>query len=96
MDRTATITIRTDIEKKNSVKNLCSDFGLSISDAVNIFFDEFIQNKSLPFKNKKPKLNKAWEQIISEGKHYEDNPHLYKHYDDLDDFFKDLYDKTEV
>jgi DNA-damage-inducible protein J len=49
MAKTSTITIRTDDETKRAIEYLYSRFGLTVSDAVNIFFSKSLMEHGLPF-----------------------------------------------
>ncbi|MEL7563342.1 MAG: type II toxin-antitoxin system RelB/DinJ family antitoxin [Dehalobacterium sp.] len=40
MAKTAVINIRTEEETKKKIENLFSQFGITVSDAVNIFFHQ--------------------------------------------------------
>ncbi|MDR3288768.1 MAG: type II toxin-antitoxin system RelB/DinJ family antitoxin [Peptococcaceae bacterium] len=49
MAKTSTITIRTDDETKKAIEYLYGRFGLTVSDAVNIFFNKSLMEHGLPF-----------------------------------------------
>lgn len=49
MAKTSSITIRTDDETKKSIEYLYGRFGLTVSDAVNIFFNKSLMAHGLPF-----------------------------------------------
>ncbi|MDR1640223.1 MAG: type II toxin-antitoxin system RelB/DinJ family antitoxin [Clostridiales bacterium] len=49
MAKTSTITIRTDAETKAEIEYLYGRFGLTVSDAVNIFFSKSLMEHGLPF-----------------------------------------------
>ncbi|MDR2749952.1 MAG: type II toxin-antitoxin system RelB/DinJ family antitoxin [Clostridiales bacterium] len=54
MAKTSTITIRTDAETKAAIEYLYGRFGLTVSDAVNIFFSKSLMEHGLPFDMKLP------------------------------------------
>jgi DNA-damage-inducible protein J len=47
--KTSSITIRTDDETKKAIEYLYGRFGLTVSDAVNIFFNKSLMEHGLPF-----------------------------------------------
>jgi DNA-damage-inducible protein J len=49
MAKTSSITIRTDDETKKAIEYLYGRFGLTVSDAVNIFFNKSLMEHGLPF-----------------------------------------------
>ena len=57
MAKTSVINIRTDAETKKSIEKLYAAFGISISDAVNIFFKKSLMQNGLPFEMQLPRYN---------------------------------------
>ena len=57
MAKTSIINIRTEAETKQKIENLFSQFGITVSDAVNIFFNQALLQGGLPFKVQLPKPN---------------------------------------
>ena len=49
MARTANINIRTEPETKSGAEQLFASFGISVSDAINIFLHESLMVGGLPF-----------------------------------------------
>ncbi len=49
MAKTASITVRLDPNIKSMAEQIYSDFGITISDAINIFLHKSIQLGGLPF-----------------------------------------------
>ena len=49
MAKTAVINVRTDDETKQAIEKLYSAFGITISDAINIFFKKSLMENGLPF-----------------------------------------------
>lgn len=52
--KTAVITIRTEPELKAKVEELYAHFGITVTDAVNMFFHKSLMNGGLPFKPSDP------------------------------------------
>jgi len=57
MPKNAIINIRTEGEIKRQIENLFSQFGITISDAVNIFFHQALMQNGFPFTPKIPVPN---------------------------------------
>ena len=57
MAKTANINIRTEPDLKFKIENLYSQFGITVSDAVNIFFHQSIMQGGLPFQMQIPEFN---------------------------------------
>ena len=68
MAKTANITIRIEPETKKSAEELFSSFGITITDAVNIFLKKSIMEGGLPFEMKLPRYNKLTEDAINEAR----------------------------
>ena len=74
MAKTATLNVRIDPSTKADAERLFSSFGITISDAVNIFIHQSLMVGGLPFEMKQPRYNAATEaamreaRLIAEGK----------------------------
>lgn len=68
MAKTAIINIRIDPETKSSAEKLYASFGISLSDAVNIFLRQSMMVGGLPFEMKQPRYNAATEAAMQEAK----------------------------
>ena len=55
MAKDSVINIRTDLETKKAIESLYSQFGITISDAVNIFFRKSLMEGGLPFDMRQPR-----------------------------------------
>ncbi|MEG1747373.1 MAG: type II toxin-antitoxin system RelB/DinJ family antitoxin [Oscillospiraceae bacterium] len=62
MAKNSSITIRTTPETKSAIESLYAQFGITVSDAVNIFFNQSLAYNGLPFAMRLP--NKATLQAI--------------------------------
>lgn len=49
MAKKSDINIHTDSAAKQAIENLCSQFGITVSDAVNIFFTDLLWRMVYPF-----------------------------------------------
>ena len=68
MAKTANINIRIEPETKKSAEELFSSFGITLTDAVNIFLKKSIMEGGLPFEMRLPRYNKATEDAINEAR----------------------------
>ncbi|MDR0914032.1 MAG: type II toxin-antitoxin system RelB/DinJ family antitoxin [Oscillospiraceae bacterium] len=59
MAKNAVINIRTESETKKAIEHLFSQFGITISDAVNIFFNQALMQNGFPFTPQVPTPNAA-------------------------------------
>lgn len=62
------INIRTDAGTKQAIETLYAQFGITVSDAVNIFFRKSLMEGGLPFEMKQPRFNKETEEAIQESR----------------------------
>jgi len=95
MAKNAVINVRTDSETKSAIEELYSAFGISVSDAINIFFKKSLMENGLPFDMQLPRYNAETLSAIEEVMEMERNPHLYKSFQSVEDLFEDLNDDDE-
>ncbi len=67
MPKTANINLRIDPETKSRAEKLFSSFGITITDAINIFLHKSIMEGGLPFEVKQPRYNAETEAAIKEA-----------------------------
>ncbi|MCL2220328.1 MAG: type II toxin-antitoxin system RelB/DinJ family antitoxin [Chitinispirillia bacterium] len=51
---TTTINVRTDSELKANVQSILADLGLDISTAINVYLNQIVYKKAIPFEISKP------------------------------------------
>ena len=56
MAKTANINVRIDPETKASAEQLFSSFGITVTDAINIFLHKSLMEGGLPFEMKQPRF----------------------------------------
>jgi len=66
MAKTASLNIRIDPETKANAEELYRDFGITITDAVNMFLRQSLMVGGLPFELKQPRLNAETEAAMRE------------------------------
>lgn len=68
MAKTANINIRIEPETKAKAEELFSSFGITVTDAINIFLNTSIMNGGFPFQIIQPRYNKDTELAIKEAR----------------------------
>ncbi len=68
MAKTANINIRIDPETKKRTEQLFAKFGITVTDAINIFLHQSLMVGGLPFEMKQPSYNAETEAAIQEAK----------------------------
>ena len=68
MSKTANLHIRLDPETKTNAENLFAVFGITITDAVNMFLRQAVLEGGLPFELKQPRYNAETEAAIQEAR----------------------------
>lgn len=68
MAKGSVINIRTDSATKQAIESLYSQFGITVSDAVNIFFHKSLMEGGLPFDMKQPRYNPETEAAMQEAR----------------------------
>jgi len=66
MPKTASLNIRIDPETKANAEKLYSSFGITVTDAVNMFLRQSLIVSGLPFELKLPRFNAETEAAIKE------------------------------
>jgi len=66
MAKTASLNIRIDPETKKSAEELFADFGITITDAVNMFLKKALMEDGLPFAVNKKRYSAEFEAAIQE------------------------------
>ena len=90
MAKTASITVRLDPNIKSMAEQIYSDFGITISDAINIFLHKSIQLGGLPFSMRHPLYNKATLAAMQEAKDIASGKIATKNYASAKELFAEL------
>lgn len=83
------INIRTDAATKQAIEALYSQFGITVSDAVNIFFRKSLMEGGLPFEMKQPRYNRETEEAIQEARDIASGK-IQAQPQSVDDFFQKM------
>ena len=90
MARTANINIRTEPEIKIAAEALYAGFGITISDAVNIFLRQSLSVGGLPFEMRQPGFNAETEAAVSEAREIMSGKKIVKSYGSAAELFEEL------
>jgi len=90
MIKTANLNIRIDPYTKQGAEQLFSTFGITISDAVNIFLRQSLMVGGLPFEMKQPRYNAETEAAIQEARDIISGKKKAKSYSSADELFAEL------
>jgi len=88
--KTANINIRIDPDTKSDAEELFSSFGLTVSDAVNMFIHQSLLERAIPFKLRQPRYNAETEAAIQEARDISSGKVAAKKYKTVEDMFADL------
>lgn len=95
MSKTANINIRIDPETKSSAERLFSSFGITITDAINIFLRKSIMEGGLPFEMKQPRYNAETEAAMNEARAIMSGQIQAKRYSSAQELFEELDTKED-
>ena len=90
MVKTANLNIRIDPLTKQGAEQLYSTFGITISDAVNIFLRQSLLVGGLPFEMKQPRYNAETKAAIQEARDIMSGKKKVKGYSSADELFAEL------
>ncbi|MCL2411133.1 MAG: type II toxin-antitoxin system RelB/DinJ family antitoxin [Treponema sp.] len=90
MLKTANLNIRIDPQTKQGAEQLYSTFGITVSDAVNIFLRQSLLVGGLPFEMKQPCFNNETEAAMKEARDIISGKKKVKGYSSADELFKEL------
>jgi|GEM_PF-106220 len=89
--KTANFNMRVDEDKKNSVEQLYQKLGMTLPQAVNMFFSQSLLVGGLPFDVKLPRYNEETEEAMREAIQLTNDP-ATKRYATFADAVKDIDD----
>ena len=90
MAKTANINIRIDPHVKQDAEDLFGSFGISVTDAINIFLRMSIMEGGFPFSIKQPSYNKETLAAMQEARDILSGKIQAKTYDSPEDLLEDL------
>lgn len=89
MAKSAVLNIRIDPTTKQEAEQLFSSFGLTVTDAVNVFLNQSLMEGGFPFEIKRPRYNVETEQTINDARNGKD----VQAFDTMDEMFEELNDE---
>ena len=90
MAKTAHINIRIEPETKAGAEQLFARFGITITDAINIFLNQSLMVGGLPFEMKQPRYNTVTEVAMQEARDIASGKVPVKAYSSARELFKEL------
>ena len=82
--------MRMNKQKKNSLEDLYGSLGMTLAEAVNIFFEKSLMEGGIPFDVRMPRYNKETEEAISEARDIMSGKVKAKTYSSVEELFADL------
>ena len=92
MAKTASMYIRIDPEVKSDVENIYAQYGMSVTNAINVFLYTSRNRGGLPFDLRPSSPNAVTLAAIAEVQEMKRNPQEYKSFDSVEALFEDLND----
>ena len=90
MAKTANINVRIDPETKAGAEKLYASFGITLTDAINIFLRKSIMEGGLPFEMKQPRYNVETEAAMQEARNIMNGETSTKSYSSARELFAEL------
>lgn len=87
MAKTATMTIRLDPQIKSGAENIYASYGMTLSDAINVFLHKTLAVRGLPF-DLRPTSETL--EAMREIEDMKQNPEKQKGYTDVRQMFDDI------
>jgi len=94
MPRTSILNLRIEPEVKASAEELFGSFGLTVTDAVNVFLRQSIMRGGFPFEVVRHKPNAATQAAIAEAENLLNDPNA-KSFRNMDELRADLLSDCE-
>ena len=90
MAKTANINLRIEPSTKEQAEALFSSFGISVTDAINIFLNTSIMEGGFPFQIKQPRYNRETELAMQEARVIIAGKIQTKSYNSFEELLNDL------
>lgn len=84
------VNIRMDSELKRQFETFCSDMGMTMTTAFNIFAKKAVREYRIPFEIGIEKPNAETLEALQEVRRMKEDPAFGKVYSDVDDMMKEL------
>ena len=96
MSKSAVINVRVEPQIKELAEDLYKSFGITLTDAINMFLNKSIVEGGLPFELKQPRYNAETEAAIMEADAIAEGIVEAKKYSSARELFDDLNKNIEV
>ena len=90
MANTSSINIRMDPELKRQFEEFCSDVGLTMTSAINIFAKKTVAENRIPFEISRERPNQDTLDALREVEQMKADPSVGKTYTDVDQMMREL------
>ncbi|MFI3228489.1 MAG: type II toxin-antitoxin system RelB/DinJ family antitoxin [Clostridia bacterium] len=90
MAKTANINVRIEPEVKANAEALFSNFGITVTDAINMFLHQSLMVGGLPFELKQPRYNATTEMAMQETRDIQSGKIQAKSYSSFREVLGDL------
>lgn len=90
MPKTANINLRIEPEVKAQAEEVFSNFGISVTDAINVFLRASIMEGGFPFQPRQPRYNAATLAAMQEARDIMSGKVKAKRYASLSELMKEL------
>lgn len=90
MAKSANINVRIEPEVKANAEALFSNFGITVTDAINIFLHQSLMVGGLPFEMKPPRYNALTEQAMQEARDIANGEIPAKSYSSVSEMMEDI------
>lgn len=90
MAKTANINVRIEPEIKAGVEQLFANFGITVTDAINIFLHQSLMVGGLPFEMKQLRYNAATEAAMQEAREIVSGKVTAKEFSSAHELMEDL------
>lgn len=84
------INIRMDAELKQQFENFCSDVGMTMTTAFNLFAKKTVRENKIPFEISRDVPNPETVAVFQEVERMKADPNFGKTYSDVDQMMEDL------
>lgn len=84
------VSIRMDNDLKEQFSAFCTDMGMTMTTAFNIFAKKAVREYRIPFEIGAPRPNAETQEALDEVRRMKADPSLGKRYTDVDEMMKDL------
>ena len=90
MAKTAALSMRIDPQVKSDAENLFASFGMSLTEAINVFLHKSLMEGGLPFDVRQPRYNVETEAAMREARGIASGKIEAKGYDSAAAMFDDI------